>query len=111
MKYKSFNGHIVCKPFPSSSVEKKTTGLALVQQQVSLTKLEVIMDSHDPGAFASGQQQIVVSKGNSVYVRGQAYTLPWARVVLKVEGIDEQFILVPSGEVIFVSCCQEVTDK
>lgn len=77
-------------PFPDSSVKievKKTGqyGVASIQNKVSLVELKVLVEDAE-GLF---------KKGSTVFVRGDLYVHPWAKVKYTLPEVSEEFILLP----------------
>ena len=83
-------GRVATEPFPDMSVKISRQGVgpvkvARVENQVTLVPLKVLFRSED-GRFLSGQ---------TVYVRGNLYTQPWAKEMQEISGI--KFIVVPEN--------------
>lgn len=85
---------VATKPVEFQQVKAKvSSGFAMSEQKVSLTKLEVVFETR-----GSGEGYFAV--GSFVYVRADSYVKPWAKTVYSVG--DTQFILVPVEELLLL---------
>ncbi len=81
--------HVACRPFPVAHVQaKKVGGLAFGNQSHELTSLEVVVGNRD------------IPSGLKALVRADQYTQPWAKLRLSAAGIEGEFILVPTSEIL-----------
>ncbi len=92
-KLEASAGFVACRPFASTAVEgKSVSGLNMMRQKVELTGLEVVLDGK--------VKERAVRAGSKVFVKGDRYLQPWASQKLTVEGVTDQFILVPVDEIL-----------
>jgi hypothetical protein len=89
---KSAKGKIAVTPFPDMSVKTSSQGtgsvkVARIDNKITVVPLTVLFPSEDSRFFT----------GDVVFVKGNNYTLPWAKDVYEVDG--RSFILIPDSVV------------
>jgi hypothetical protein len=108
---KSINNTLVCTPFKQGYNKSKLQGhVSLLSNKTDLEQLEVLV------GCTITENGVVIAEfmvGDSVYVRGDRFTTPWAKTVhtspnmydfdktkTPLEKYPVQFILVPYAEVV-----------
>lgn len=84
------NDWIATVPFPETNIKTSVTrGVALIQQTLKLTKLEVVKKA----VLNDGN---ILNRGNFIFVKGDAMKHQWATDILEDEdGI--KYILIPKN--------------
>lgn len=95
---KSTGGTLACKPFAEKSVKPfQNKGFISVSQKTELTELTVIY-----GNSGVSGVPFAVSAGQKVWVKGESFSTPWAKAILRVPGTEEEVILVPYSEIVLL---------
>lgn len=78
-------------PIPEQSIKTTVSqGFAMAEQKITLTPLNVLFDAQ------IGENKF--TKGDVVYVKGEAYAAAWSKHKYRVG--EEEFILVPIVEIL-----------
>lgn len=106
-KLRSLNNNIICTPIKEGYAKSAKVGsLSILSTTVGLAPLTVLMDGEISICNSCCQE---VYEGDTVYVRGDAYTSGWNKAarecpeIVDKDGKPVKFIVVPGSEVIFVS--------
>jgi hypothetical protein len=87
-RVEAFGAVVACEPFKQKSVSKVVKGgMMAPQQKFALAELQVVFPNQKVGP-------------GSIFVRADAYALPWGKTEYEVEG--KTFILVPESEILLV---------
>lgn len=90
------NEMIACEPFESLAVQTQGKAFVIVKQKNSLYATKVVYMSIRE--FTTGNLQAhPYQPGHTVYLRGDAMTMPWSREVLELGG--KKVILVPCSHI------------
>jgi hypothetical protein len=89
------NGNVPCTPFPDDLTKPAGRGLAIVTKKNYLVPLKVVAGHHNDTLG-------YLIPGDTVYVMSTGAGFQWGREKFTVDGIDGEFILVPSGVIVMV---------
>jgi len=87
----SKNNVVACKPFEVK--QNGTKGLALVTKDMEVIPLFVLYPTNNG---------ICVTTDDTIYVKAESHRLNWAKDRYRLAGSKEEFILVPTSEIVFV---------
>lgn len=91
---KTYNNLVACSAFPKQNMERVVkSGIAMIDKKVQLQDLNVALSA----TVNINGVSCEINPGTKIWVRGDQVTMPWAKEVYSVDGLE--VILVPASAI------------